>query len=117
MDLPALVARLDKAIESTRKEAGVPGATVGLWMPGRGSYIRVSGVADKATGARMTPGLKAEKLFPRAADRPAQESPGASRTKDAPASRSRLCSSVKTRDARTPGQPGGSRPSGRPGSA
>jgi D-alanyl-D-alanine carboxypeptidase len=51
------VARLDKAIESTRQETGTPGVIVGLWMPGRGSYIRASGVADTATGAPMRTGL------------------------------------------------------------
>ncbi|MFI1379335.1 serine hydrolase domain-containing protein [Embleya sp. NPDC020886] len=54
---PALVARLDEAIEKTRQVAGVPGVTVGLWLPGRGSYVRSTGVADKATGAPMTPDL------------------------------------------------------------
>jgi D-alanyl-D-alanine carboxypeptidase len=54
---PALVARLDEAIESTRREAGVPGVTVGLWLPGRGSYVRSTGVADTATGAPMRPDL------------------------------------------------------------
>ncbi|WP_035804887.1 serine hydrolase domain-containing protein [Kitasatospora mediocidica] len=52
---PELVARLDKAIEETRQEAGVPGVTVGLWFPGKGSYIRSTGVADTATGAPMKP--------------------------------------------------------------
>ncbi len=50
---PALVARLDEAIEHTRQQAGVPGVTVGLWFPGQGSYVRSTGVADKATGAPM----------------------------------------------------------------
>ena len=54
---PALVARLDEAIERTRQEAGVPGVTVGVWLPGRGHYVRSSGVADTATGAPMTPDL------------------------------------------------------------
>ncbi|MFC5029457.1 serine hydrolase domain-containing protein [Streptomyces sp. DSM 41987] len=54
---PKLVARLNKAIEDVRKEARVPGVTVGLWLPGRGSYIRSTGVADKATGAPMKPDL------------------------------------------------------------
>ncbi|MFI6585250.1 serine hydrolase domain-containing protein [Embleya sp. NPDC050493] len=54
---PALVARLDEAIERTRREAGIPGVTVGLWLPGRGSYVRSTGVADTATGAPMTPDL------------------------------------------------------------
>ncbi|WP_457032531.1 serine hydrolase domain-containing protein [Kitasatospora sp. P5_F3] len=54
---PALVARLDEAIASTRQEAGIPGVTVGLWLPGRGTYIRSTGVADTATGTPMTPDL------------------------------------------------------------
>ncbi|MDJ0344442.1 serine hydrolase domain-containing protein [Streptomyces sp. H10-C2] len=54
---PALVARLDEAIERARKETGVPGVTVGLWLPGRGSYVRSSGVANTVTHAPMTPGL------------------------------------------------------------
>ncbi|MEZ0093023.1 serine hydrolase domain-containing protein [Streptacidiphilus sp. EB129] len=54
---PALVAGLDKAIEDVRQQTGVPGVTVGLWIPGRGSYVRSFGVADKVTGAPMTPDL------------------------------------------------------------
>ncbi|MEY9949826.1 serine hydrolase domain-containing protein [Kitasatospora sp. GAS1066B] len=54
---PAIVARLDQAIEQTRQEAGVPGVTVGLWFPGQGSYIRSTGTADTATGAPMKPYL------------------------------------------------------------
>ncbi|MYW00256.1 serine hydrolase domain-containing protein [Streptomyces sp. SID3343] len=54
---PALAARLDETIERTRREAGVPGVTVGLWLPGRGTYVRSSGVADTATGAPMKPDL------------------------------------------------------------
>ncbi|RAG81741.1 serine hydrolase [Streptacidiphilus pinicola] len=50
---PALAARLDKAIEEVRKETGTPGISVGLWLPGRGTYLRSFGVADKATGAPM----------------------------------------------------------------
>ncbi|MGW5636060.1 serine hydrolase domain-containing protein [Streptomyces sp. NPDC003832] len=51
---PELTARLDKAIEDVRQEAGIPGAVVGLWMPGKGSYVRATGVADTATGRPMT---------------------------------------------------------------
>ncbi|MEU5956661.1 serine hydrolase domain-containing protein [Streptomyces sp. NPDC047525] len=50
-------ARLDKAIEKVRRETGVPGVAVGLWMPGKGCYVRASGVADKATGQPMTTDL------------------------------------------------------------
>ncbi|MFF0413602.1 serine hydrolase domain-containing protein [Kitasatospora sp. NPDC004745] len=48
-----LSARLDRTIEDVRRQAGIPGAVVGLWLPGRGCYVRASGVADTATGAPM----------------------------------------------------------------
>ncbi|MEE1815431.1 serine hydrolase domain-containing protein [Streptomyces sp. NPDC004288] len=51
---PELTARLDRAVEDVRRQAGIPGVTVGLWMPGRGSYVRATGVADKVTGRPMS---------------------------------------------------------------
>ncbi|MEY9967071.1 D-alanyl-D-alanine carboxypeptidase [Streptacidiphilus sp. MAP12-16] len=54
---PELTSRLDKAIEDVRAQAGIPGVVVGLWMPGRGSYVRATGVADVTTGAPMTTDL------------------------------------------------------------
>ncbi|MFE2265829.1 serine hydrolase domain-containing protein [Streptomyces griseosporeus] len=50
---PELTARLDRTIEDVRRQAGIPGAVVGLWLPGQGRYVRASGVADTATGAPM----------------------------------------------------------------
>ncbi|MFJ6780466.1 serine hydrolase domain-containing protein [Streptomyces yangpuensis] len=50
---PAVAARLDTAIRQVMREAGVPGVIVGLWAPGKGSYVKAFGVADKATGAPM----------------------------------------------------------------
>ncbi|MEU7295878.1 serine hydrolase domain-containing protein [Streptomyces exfoliatus] len=50
---PELTARLDKSIEDVRKQAGIPGVVVGLWMPGKGSYVRATGVADTATRQPM----------------------------------------------------------------
>ncbi|MFJ4962333.1 D-alanyl-D-alanine carboxypeptidase precursor [Streptomyces sp. ADI96-02] len=50
---PVLSARLDKAIEDVREQAGIPGVVVGLWMPGKGDYVRATGVANKVTGAPM----------------------------------------------------------------
>ncbi|MFD3541973.1 serine hydrolase domain-containing protein [Streptomyces sp. NPDC058662] len=50
---PAVAAKLDAAVQRTMREANVPGVTVGLWAPGKGSYVRSFGVADKATGAPM----------------------------------------------------------------
>lgn len=52
-----LTARLDKAIENVRKQAGIPGVVVGLWMPGKGKYVRATGVANTATGRPMTTDL------------------------------------------------------------
>ncbi|MER5205542.1 serine hydrolase domain-containing protein [Streptomyces sp. NPDC002825] len=54
---PAVAARLDRVVRDVMKETGVPGVTVGLSAPGRGTYIRSFGVADKATGQPMNPGL------------------------------------------------------------
>ncbi|MFH8626342.1 serine hydrolase domain-containing protein [Streptomyces vietnamensis] len=51
---PELTARLDKAVEDVREQAGIPGVAVGLWMPGRGSYVHATGVADKVTGEPMS---------------------------------------------------------------
>ncbi|MFD5618768.1 serine hydrolase domain-containing protein [Streptomyces yangpuensis] len=50
---PAVAAQLDTAIRQVMREAGVPGVIVGLWAPGKGSYVKAFGVADKATGAPM----------------------------------------------------------------
>ncbi|WP_406342470.1 serine hydrolase domain-containing protein [Streptomyces sp. NBC_00648] len=52
-----LTARLDKAIEDVRRQAAIPGVAVGLWMPGKGNYVRATGVANKATGRPMTTDL------------------------------------------------------------
>ncbi|MBB4980353.1 serine hydrolase domain-containing protein [Streptomyces nymphaeiformis] len=51
---PELTSRLDKAVEDVRRQAGIPGVAVGLWMPGRGSYVHATGVANKATGEPMS---------------------------------------------------------------
>ncbi|MEV0928135.1 serine hydrolase domain-containing protein [Streptomyces spongiicola] len=50
---PALVEALDRAVEDTMREAGIPGAIVGIRIPGRGTYEKAFGVADKSTGAPM----------------------------------------------------------------
>jgi D-alanyl-D-alanine carboxypeptidase len=50
----SLTARLDRAVADVRREAGIPGVVVGLWMPGQGCYVRATGVADTATGRPMT---------------------------------------------------------------
>ncbi|MEV6687431.1 serine hydrolase domain-containing protein [Streptomyces sp. NPDC051130] len=54
---PAVARQLDAAIQRVMKEAQVPGVIVSLSAPGKGTYERAFGVADKATGAPMTPDL------------------------------------------------------------
>ncbi|KQX50797.1 MULTISPECIES: serine hydrolase domain-containing protein [unclassified Streptomyces] len=54
---PAVAARLDQAIQDVQKEAGVPGVTVALSAPGKGTYIRSFGVADTETHRPMESGL------------------------------------------------------------
>ncbi|MGW6274762.1 serine hydrolase domain-containing protein [Streptomyces sp. NPDC055060] len=49
-----LTARLDKTIEDVAPKAGIPGVVVGLWMPGKGCYVRAKGVADTHTGEPMS---------------------------------------------------------------
>ncbi|MFE9401710.1 serine hydrolase domain-containing protein [Streptomyces sp. NPDC006530] len=50
---PRLVARLDRTIEDVRHQANIPGVVVGLWMPGKGSYVRATGVANTETHRPM----------------------------------------------------------------
>ncbi|MCX4866260.1 beta-lactamase family protein [Streptomyces sp. NBC_00257] len=54
---PAVAKRLDQAVRQVMGDARVPGVTVGLWVPGKGSYVRAFGVADKSSGAPMSTGL------------------------------------------------------------
>ncbi|MET9606330.1 serine hydrolase domain-containing protein [Streptomyces sp. NPDC006512] len=44
---PGTVARLDAAITAVMEKAGIPGVNVGVWIPGRGDYVRSFGVADR----------------------------------------------------------------------
>ncbi|MEU1008744.1 serine hydrolase domain-containing protein [Streptomyces sp. NPDC005890] len=54
---PDVTRQLDASVRRVTREAHVPGVTVGIWTPGQRSYVRSFGVADKATGRRMTPDL------------------------------------------------------------
>jgi D-alanyl-D-alanine carboxypeptidase len=53
---PAVAERLDTAIADVMTTADVPGAMVGLWWPDE-RYVHAFGVADRATGAPMSPDL------------------------------------------------------------
>ncbi|MGW0998413.1 serine hydrolase domain-containing protein [Streptomyces sp. NPDC002520] len=54
---PTVTRQLDVAVRNVMREAGIPGATVGIWTPDQGSYVRSFGVADKSDGRRMSPDL------------------------------------------------------------
>ena len=49
-----LSAQLDAAIAAKIDEMGIPGAVVGISIPGRLDYVRAVGVADTATGVPLT---------------------------------------------------------------
>ncbi|WP_405439284.1 beta-lactamase family protein [Streptomyces avidinii] len=54
---PAVARQLDDSIRKVLAEAKIPGVIVAVSAPGKGEYVRSFGVADKATGAPMTPNL------------------------------------------------------------
>jgi D-alanyl-D-alanine carboxypeptidase len=45
------------AVQQVMRQANIPGVTVGIWTPDKGSYVRSFGVADKSNGQRMSPDL------------------------------------------------------------
>ena len=53
---PEVQRKLALATRNNMTEARLPGAVVGVWVPGRGSYVRAFGIANRATGrpARIT---------------------------------------------------------------
>ncbi|WP_063770115.1 serine hydrolase domain-containing protein [Streptacidiphilus melanogenes] len=50
---PALERELDRVIRTSMHTYGIPGAIVGIWLPGHGRYVRAFGVADKRTREPM----------------------------------------------------------------
>jgi D-alanyl-D-alanine carboxypeptidase len=52
---PQVRAQLDRAVQHVLKTTHTPGVTVGLWAPGKGSYVKAFGTADTATNAPMSP--------------------------------------------------------------
>ncbi len=53
----ATAAELDRVIQRTATDAGVPGVIVGVWKPGQPRYVRAFGIADKSDCAPMRAGL------------------------------------------------------------
>lgn len=54
---PDVTRRLDVTVRQVMREANIPGVTVGIWTPDKGSYVRSFGVADKSNGRKMSPDL------------------------------------------------------------
>ncbi|MGW2212076.1 serine hydrolase domain-containing protein [Streptomyces sp. NPDC001781] len=54
---PEVNRRIDDAVQRVMREASVPGVTVGIWTPDKGSYVRSFGVADKSSKRLMSPDL------------------------------------------------------------
>ncbi|MFJ9760274.1 serine hydrolase domain-containing protein [Streptomyces sp. NPDC101149] len=52
---PQVRAQLDRAVQHVLKTTHTPGVTVGLWAPGKGSYVKAFGTADTTTNAPMSP--------------------------------------------------------------
>ncbi len=48
---PETQAALQQIVEQQLTEAGTPGAAVGVWIPGRGTWVHAQGTGDLATGA------------------------------------------------------------------
>ncbi|MFF4351875.1 serine hydrolase domain-containing protein [Streptomyces sp. NPDC001530] len=54
---PDVTRQLDVTVQQVMRQANIPGVTVGIWTPDKGSYVRSFGVADKGNGQRMSPDL------------------------------------------------------------
>ena len=55
----ALAPSLEKALDEAFAESGLPGLTVGLWVPGQGSWVATRGLANLETRRPMTADLQA----------------------------------------------------------
>jgi D-alanyl-D-alanine carboxypeptidase len=53
---PATTRALALAVRNDMTDARLPGAVVGVWIPGRGSWVRAFGIADRSTGAPIRAG-------------------------------------------------------------
>jgi D-alanyl-D-alanine carboxypeptidase len=50
---PALVAQLEAALDKGFADSGMPGVTVGLWIPGQGEWVATRGVSNINTNEPM----------------------------------------------------------------
>ncbi|MFH1149005.1 MAG: serine hydrolase domain-containing protein [Actinomycetota bacterium] len=50
---PEVERRLEETLTRVMGEGEIPGAVVGIWIPGQGTWVKARGVSDIATGAPM----------------------------------------------------------------
>src|ERR687885_1017679 len=50
---PAIQRQLQQALDHAVANPAVPGMIVGIWVPGRGTWVRAAGLADRATKRPM----------------------------------------------------------------
>lgn len=50
---PEIEAKLDQLMVETMKKYNSPGMTLGIWVPGKGSFVKAKGIADLATGRKI----------------------------------------------------------------
>jgi D-alanyl-D-alanine carboxypeptidase len=50
---PAIQRQFQQALDQTLANPAGPGAIVGVWVPGRGTWIHAAGLADRATKRPM----------------------------------------------------------------
>lgn len=46
--------KLETTVQKTMEEYNIPGAVIGIWIPGKGEWVSAIGVADKETKEKMT---------------------------------------------------------------
>ena len=50
---PELQQELEEILDDVMSENGIPGAVIGVWVPGEGSWVEAKGLADVQTGEAM----------------------------------------------------------------
>ncbi len=55
---PDIEAKLEKAVDDNMKAGNIPGVIVGIWAPGKGTWIAAKGVADISAARELQPADK-----------------------------------------------------------
>ncbi|MFA6001537.1 MAG: serine hydrolase domain-containing protein [Thermoleophilia bacterium] len=52
---PEIEKKLEKVVDENMKSGNIPGVIVGIWAPGRGTWVSARGFADISTGVELQP--------------------------------------------------------------